>query len=156
MANPRSGRKPKPHHLKLIQGNPGGRRLVEPPSPPPARPYCPEWLSPFAKTEWRRIVPPLDRLGLLTKVDRSTLAGYCEAVSNFKRATEIINATDLMVEGRKGEPTKNPMLQVQRDSLRLMSNYSAMFGLSPSDRVRLLGDPGAGSQAPSLEEVLGG
>lgn len=149
-----TGRPPKPPHLRLIEGNPGKRPIVAPPSPPPSRPYCPAWLSPFAKTEWRRVVPELDRLGVLTRVDRSMLAGYCQEVANFKDATDIIVEAGLMVKGQKGNAVKNPMLQVQRDALRLMAQYSAMFGLTPADRVRLVGDPGAGS-APDLESILG-
>ena len=155
----RTGRPPKPHHLKVIEGNPGKRSLAEPVKAPPSKPACPSWLSKYAKTEWRRIVPVLDSLGVLTQVDRSTLAAYCEAVSTFKAATETIEEFGVLVEGRrKGEAVKNPALQIQRDAARLIATYSSMFGLSPSDRVRLGADPGTGrghtGGADSLEALL--
>ena len=143
--SPRSGRPPKPHNLKVIEGNPGKRKLAEAPKAPPSTPTMPSYLTAYAKTEWRRIVPILDSVGLLTQVDRQTLAAYCEAVATFKAATETIAQTGILVQGRrKGEAIKNPALQVQRDAARLIATYSAMFGLSPSDRVRLLADPSAG------------
>lgn len=149
------GRKPKPHHLKVIEGNPGKRSMAPPPKAPPARPYCPAWLSKYAKTEWRRVVPELDALGVLTKVDRSALAAYCEAVATFKEATEAIDKVGVLVQGRrKGDVIKNPALQVQRDAARLIATFSAMFGLSPSDRVRLMGDAKPGPAAGDPLETL--
>lgn len=151
----RTGRPPKPVELKLIEGNPGKRRIAEPPKAPPSKPRCPSWLSTYAKTEWRRVVPVLDDLGLLTTVDRSTLAAYCEAVATFKEATELIAELGVLVQGRrKGEAVKNPALQVQRDAARLIASYSAMFGLSPSDRVRLTGDTAPASAGLDLDAFL--
>lgn len=156
MKNPRTGRPPKPHHLKVIEGNPGKRRLTEPVKPPPSRPRCPGWLSPYAKTAWRRLVPILDAMGVLTSADTETMAGLCEAVSRFRKATETIAKSDVLVKGQKGEAVKNPAIQIQRDATRDIATFSAMFGLSPSDRVRLLGASqlGAGSGL-TLEDLLG-
>lgn len=153
----RKGRPPKPTHLKVIEGNPGKRRLAPSVKAPPQKPRAPEWLTPYAKTTWRRLVPLLDDLGVLSAVDRDTIAGYCEAVSTFKSATEAIAKTGVLVQGRrKGEAIKNPALQIQRDASRLIATYSAMFGLSPSDRQRL-GDPTrAGVGTADLETILQG
>lgn len=152
--SPRAGRPPRPHHLKVIDGNPGKRSLAAPAQPPPSKPRCPTWLTTYAKTEWRRVVPALDALGLLTGVDRSTLAAYCEAVATFKEATEAVTEYGILVKGRrKGEAVKNPALQIQRDAARSIATYSAMFGLSPSDRVRLVGDPGHRT-GRTLDEIL--
>lgn len=153
--SPRTGRPPKPTHLKLIEGNPGKRAIVEPPKPPPGRPTCPGWLSADAKAEWRRVVPVLDRLGVLSTVDRATLAAYAEAVSVFKAATEKVRA-GILVKGQKGEAVKNPALQVQRDAAKNIALFSAMFGLSPSDRVRLTGEANpAGAGGEDLDAIIG-
>lgn len=150
-----TGRPPKPTHLKVIQGNPGKRRLAEPVKARPERPRCPAYLTPYAKTVWKRLVPILDEIGILTGADRDTLAAYCQAVATFKESTEQIAKTGLLVK-RRDAVVKNPLLQVQRDAARSIATYSAMFGLSPADRVRLAGsaNPGAGA-LPELEEVLG-
>lgn len=150
----RGGRPPKPVELKVIEGNPGKRRLVAPPKAPPSRPRCPSWLSDYAKTEWRRVVPVLDGLGLLTTIDRSTLAAYCESVATFKAATAIVADKGVLVQGRKGEAVKNPALQVQRDAARNIAQFSSMFGLSPSDRVRLTGNVNAADTLPDLDAFL--
>ncbi len=157
MRNARTGRPPKAHHLKVIEGNPGKRRLEEPPKPSPSRPRCPDFLTPHAKNTWRRLVPILDDLGVLTAADRDTMAALCEAVSRFKAATVMIANTDVLVKGQKGEAVKNPAVQIQRDATRDIAAYSAMFGLSPADRVRLLGagSAGRGNAGTNLEDVIG-
>lgn len=152
--SPRSGRPPKPTHLRVIEGNPGKRALPVEKKPPPSRPRCPDWLTKEAKAEWGRVVPVLDTLGVLSIVDRSSLAAYCESVSTFKAATEKVKA-GILVKGQKGEAVKNPALQVQRDAAKNIAAFSAMFGLSPADRVRLVGDAGAGRLGPELGDVIG-
>lgn len=151
----RGGRPPKPVELKLIEGNPGKRPVKLPPKAPPEKPRCPAWLSDYAKLEWKRVVPVLDRLGLLTSVDRATLSAYCEAVATFKAAVEAVKREGILVSRRGGELVKNPALQVERDASRLIAAYSGMFGLSPSDRVRLLGTGQAGGGLSELEALLG-
>ena len=62
------GRKPKPTALKLLEGNPGKRRINgSEPKPPASRPTCPAHLSPSAKAEWKRLAEALNRIGLLTQ-----------------------------------------------------------------------------------------
>ena len=51
-----AGRRPKPTHLKLLNGNPG-KRAINPnePKPPAELPAPPDYLSEIAKVEWQRI-----------------------------------------------------------------------------------------------------
>ena len=56
-------------------------------STPDGKPICPQWLSPDAKAEWKRIVPLLDDMGILSKTDQTMLAQYCTLYSDFKSAT---------------------------------------------------------------------
>lgn len=150
----RRGRPPKPLELKVLEGGLSGKELGSlPPKPPPSKPRCPAWLAPYAKTEWRRIVPELDALGMLTQVDRTTLAVYCQQVAIFKEATNIVTR-GILTTGQKGEPVKNPALQVLRDSARLIATYSSMFGLSPSDRARILSAGADVPGGPTLEELM--
>lgn len=152
----RTGRTPKPHHLKVIEGNPGGRRLVEPVKPPPSKPRCPSWLDDYAKTVWRRLVDILDGYGVLTTADRETMAVYCQAVAAYREATEKIAKTGLLVQGQKGNAVTNPLWRIQRDAARLIMEGSARFGLTPADRVRLTGEPdGSHGAGDTLEHLLG-
>ena len=67
-----------PTVLKLMAGNPGKRPLNKrEPQPRRTTPRCPAWLNKKAKTVWRRIVPELRDMGILTVVDGEALAAFC-------------------------------------------------------------------------------
>jgi P27 family predicted phage terminase small subunit len=83
------GRKPKPTHLKLLEGNPGRRSLNRnEPRPQVKVPTCPQHLCPSAKAEWKRLAPQLFVLGVLTALDRTTLAAYCQAYGRWVEAEQ--------------------------------------------------------------------
>ena len=63
------GRKPKPAKLRLLEGNPGKRRVIEV-ATASGVPDVPGWLDDEAKAEWTRIVPILTEMRLLAAIDR--------------------------------------------------------------------------------------
>jgi P27 family predicted phage terminase small subunit len=142
------GRKPKPTSLKILQGNPGKRPLAKnEPRPTPTAPGCPTWLSPEAKAEWRRVVPELDRIGMLSRVDRAALATYCEVWATFVTAQRDLHEHGLRIMAFRTEsadgltiyvqPAKNPSVQIARDSAAQVRQFCAEFGLTPSSRARI-------------------
>jgi phage terminase small subunit len=81
------GRKPKPTALKLIDGNPGKRPIAgREPKPPATQPTCPAHLAATAKSEWKRLAGVLNEIGLLTRIDRTVLATYCQAYGRWVEA----------------------------------------------------------------------
>ena len=160
------GRRPTPTNLKVLHGNPGKRPLnTHEPKPPPAAPAMPHTMSSEAEREWRRVVPVLDRLGLLTKVDRGALVLYCTAYGQAIEADKMIqrHGAVLVIEGERyrneeGEvvivptPVKNPYVAVYREAAALAKAYQVEFGLTPSARARLKSPEEADD---SLEELLG-
>jgi phage terminase small subunit len=74
------GRKPKPTHLKALQGLPCHHPMrADEPQPAistrPARP--PRDLRGEARKEWKRVAGALHGAGLLTPLDERALLGYC-------------------------------------------------------------------------------
>ncbi len=71
--------RPTPSALNRLRGNPGKRtpNKLEP-KPAVGIGSSPRWLNAEGKLEWARIVPELELIGLLTKVDRGVLSIYCE------------------------------------------------------------------------------
>ena len=132
------GPPPTPSRLVELKGNPSTKKLTGPePEPTRGAPRPPADLKGEALAEWGRIVPELDRLGLLTKVDRAYLVAYCEAWATFNAAREAMAEYGPLVAGRDGGLVKNPAAQVMRDAADLMLKFGSRFGLSPSDRTRL-------------------
>lgn len=154
----RTGRPPKPTPLKLVEGNPGKRPIRAGVKTPPSKPRRPQWLVGYARKEWDRITPELDSMGILARVDRNTLAGFCIAVAGMKAAYQDLNKRGFLIPSARkdGDLVKNPSNQLLRDNLKLISSFSSMFGLSPSDRVRLTGEAGAHGGELGLDAILGG
>lgn len=89
------GRKSKPTALKLVTGNPGKRPLNanEPiPTQAPAPPTPPRHLTKEARAEWARVCRELWLLGLLSSLDTSLLAAYCDSFATWVEARRAIEA----------------------------------------------------------------
>lgn len=132
------GRKPKPTHLKVLQGNPGGRPLPEnEPKPQPIAPPCPDWLPDEARAKWKEIAPELERLGLLTSVDGAAFSMMLIHYAMAVEAAKLIDKEGIVTEDERGLPRKHPLHQVLRDHSTSFRSYLSEFGLSPASRVRL-------------------
>lgn len=142
------GRKPTPTALKLLTGNPGKRPVnTTEPNPPSIAPDCPEHLSAEAKQEWARISIQLLDLGLLTQLDRSALAAYCQAYGRWVAAELQIDRTSEIVKTIKGNSVQNPWLWVANRALDQMKDFLTEFGLTPVSRCRIHGATPVGADA---------
>ena len=86
----RTGRPPKPTGLKLLEGTARPDRMRHEPKPSIRAPRCPAWLSPAAKSEWRRLAKTLVKLGILSDLDRAVFASYCQSWAKWKQAEQAI------------------------------------------------------------------
>ena len=66
--------------------------------PEPVRPTCPAHLSAPAKAEWKRLAGSLHEIGLLTQVDRSVLAAYCQAYGRWVEAERKLAETPALLK----------------------------------------------------------
>lgn len=143
------GRKPKPTQLKIITGNPGGRPLnnseIRPPKPK-AELKPPAHLLPEAKAEWKRLIKTLSLLGVLSELDASPFAAYCQAYARWVQAEQLLaklaeqdptGMAAMLIKTRAGGVTPNPLVWVARNAANDMVRYAAEFGFTPSTRSRL-------------------
>jgi len=123
-------RLPKPSALKRLDGNPGKTPIYDDePKPQPGIPDKPDHLDTEASAEWDRIAPQLLRLGLLTHADRSALAAYCAAYSQWVQTQNQI--------AEKGFSKSRMLLSQSRQSMTLMLRFLSEFGLTPASRSRI-------------------
>ena len=159
------GPSPKPTALKLVQGNPGKRALNKKEPKFRGAPVCPDWLSPPAKTEWKRVVKELSALDMLRSVDSSALAAYCQSYSRWQSAERIIDCEGQTVNepitNKVGEvighkTKRHPATVIAKDSLASMLRASALFGFDPSSRSRLsVGEPTAADPFTEFMKGMG-
>ena len=132
------GPTPKPTAIRILEGNPGRRPLnKQEPKPEQGAPTCPQWLDKEAKTEWRRVVPQLDRMGLLTKIDRDALALYCDAWSQFLAARRILKDRGFTYILDSGYVQQRPEVSMYHKLQAMLRGWTHEFGLTPSARGRM-------------------
>lgn len=143
-----SGCKPKPTALKLLQCNPGKRRLnCNEPQAPTDVPHCPRHLTAEAKAEWRRIAPVLASMRVLRADDRAALAAYCQHWARWVQAEQAIAEMGgaLIVKTPSGCPIQNSYVGIANTAMDAMRKFLSEFGLTPSSRSRIVVDRGPDS-----------
>lgn len=123
--------------------------------PKPVIPKCPQYLSHLARKEWKRIVPELDRLGILTCVDGAALEGYCVAYANMVKAQKTLDEKGLTFETDRGYVGQRPEVNIVNKSLVIIKSFCAEFGLTPSARARML-LPGKPEEEDEMDKFLRG
>ncbi|WP_323768596.1 phage terminase small subunit P27 family [Marinovum sp.] len=140
------GPKTLPTNLKVVTGTVRPHRLnPDEPRPEPVAPDAPDHLTDVARAEWDRIVTELTALGLLTRLDRGSLAAYCQAWGRWRTAEEALarmagrdSATEgLMIRTKSGNFIQNPLVGTANKAMADMLRYAAEFGMTPSARSRI-------------------
>jgi len=122
----------------VLEGNRSKRRINEAePQPEQRRPTCPCWLTSYAQHEWQRIIPELERLELLTIVDRLALAGYCQSYARWREAEVIIAKEGLTFTTENGYVQQRPEVAIAHKALLAMKAFCQEFGLTPASRSHI-------------------
>jgi len=134
-----SGPPPKPTALKRLEGNPGKRKLNDNEPQPVAGCTAPAWLTPGARAEWDRVYPEIERLGLMTVVDRAAFAAYCIAVDVMERATtEMMPTADNRLPELTEKKTRATGAEsLRREAMKTIKSFATEFGFTPASRSRI-------------------
>lgn len=151
------GPAPKPSVLKAERGK-RGANLADNIKPDIAIPECPSFVCETGRREWARIVPFLEKLGLISHLDMAALALYCQTFGryadleagfegNIKRLQIENSCTYIQaVQLAFIDVTPNGYKQVSALASTIRGlreeclRYLAQFGLSPSSRTRVAVD----------------
>ena len=153
----RRGPAPQPTNIRILHGNPGKRAFnKQEPQPRRERPSCPRWLKGEARKEWKRVVPELDRLGLLTIVDRAGLATYCQAWSRYVEAEALLDKYGSILKAKDSEYFQvSPYATISKQNALLVKGFCQEFGLTPSSRTRISA-PTKPAESDPVEEWMRG
>ena len=141
---------PKPLQLKLLQG---AKKRSSPTSSgieaPATAPQMPAHLVGEAATEWRRLVPQLLALRLLSELDAPALALHCSAWQAVVHAETALNAqrqrllqagrdpAEALLSDQPGMPRRSPLAVAAAQARAECNTYLAALGLTPASRLRL-------------------
>lgn len=135
------GPAPKPTVLKLLEGNRGKRKLKPEPRPLPITPDAPDFLGPEAGMEWRRVVPELERMGLMTLIDGAALAGYCQSYARWIECEKVITDEGFSYETFSAQGGRmvraRPEVRMGQAYLDAVRKFATEFGFTPASRSRV-------------------
>mgnify|MGYP005873156519 FL=1 len=150
------GRKPKPTALKVLEGNSGKRPLNTAEPKPAGVPECPDWLEDEAKAEWERVGTILENMGMLTSVDTTAFAGYCQAYARWREAEEFLTQHGSIVRTPNGYLQQVPQVSIAQTNLKIVLKFCEQFGLAPSSRSRIVADKSVDETTDEMEKLLRG
>ena len=109
---------------------------------PKGKPRCPDWLDKDAKTMWRHLVPLLDAMGVLTRLDGNALARYCRLWSRWRKAEAFIDKNGEMFPIRQDDGQVKyfgqwPQVAIANKLAQQLTRLEAEFGMTPSARTRI-------------------
>ncbi len=144
------GPAPTPTPIRKLEGNPSKRPLKrDEPKPTPNAPTRPEWLMEEAKHEWSRVVPELERMGLLTIVDRAALATYCQAWARYVEAEANLTKYGAVLKAKASDYVQvSPYSTISKQNAHIIRVFCAEFGLTPSARGRMSVADDEGGEEP--------
>ena len=140
------GPAPMPTVFRLIHGPDKPSRINKAePKPETGEPPTPDWLNEAAQAHWRRIVPMMMDVGLLTEIDGDVLAAYCAGWARYvqaERDLERIASVDPTTHGilartSNGTPIVNPMTGVVNHLRRDVARMASELGLTPAGRTQI-------------------
>lgn len=140
------GAKPKPTRMKALSGTLRPHRMnPAEPDPPPGVPEAPPHLTAAAREEWTRVTEEIAGLGIVTCLDRGTLAAYCQAYGRWVAAEEALGrmarkdaiTSGIVIRTKSGNAIQNPLVGAANKAMADMVRYAAEFGMTPSSRTRV-------------------
>jgi P27 family predicted phage terminase small subunit len=148
----RPGPPPTPTALRVLHGDRPSRINRREPMPRQGKPVAPRWLTPEARTIFRKTLRELLAMRVATAADANALGLYAMALAEYVAASAIVARDGLVIKGRDGGPVANPAARIARDRWSMVARMGAEFGLSPSSRVSLAAGPS--EDLSELESLL--
>jgi len=137
------GRKKKPIEIKKLEGNPGKRPLEDVVSAEDIKKVQeeqqitkPRWMTMRAKAIWDRLFPYLEKLGILTILDKESFAGFCQSYADWVEAR--LEAQKYKQD--KSEYARRRYKECMKLADRAFEKWKTLaieFGLTPSSRGRI-------------------
>jgi P27 family predicted phage terminase small subunit len=113
----------------------------------PKLPAAPRHLSPIARAEWKRLGRELLEVGLVSEVDRSAFAVYCQEYARWVEVEQKIaerGYDGIISFGLRGEQL-TALVKLSNQCIKNMTVMMREFGLTPSARMTVRIAPKHGS-----------
>ncbi|MCA3256032.1 MAG: P27 family phage terminase small subunit [Alphaproteobacteria bacterium] len=163
------GPKPQPAAIKLMKGNPGRRRVVDPtvqageaagkaaPIGKSSELQAPKNLTDAQRAVWDTFVPDLEAMRLMRSTDTAAFARYCVWTVKWNEAERALRRAKLVTVTESDHVTMERMskwLMVMIHIDKRLGDIEERFGMNPSARQRIFAQ--LASLQPSLPLAAAG
>ena len=128
MASPR----PKPHVLKIAQGNPGKRKLANAPNFNGKFGPAPKWMVKEASELWKKLCVELESKGLSAQAYGTALEALCVNYGRARHAEELLKKESMTFTTEEGYIGQHPAVNIAIKSWGMVGRFVVEFGLTPS------------------------
>lgn len=128
------GQNRKPTVMKILEGTfRKDQSAVNEPKPEVIKipPPMPEGLNEIGKNEWEKMTLELSKIGLLTTIDTSQLAAYCNEIGNYWEAEKIRKNPEIPYTDKAG------LFDRAQKHLKQARDLAVQFGFTPASRSRI-------------------
>jgi len=118
------------------------RREISEARGPAGRPDQPDWLDDDAKAMWDQLIPQLEGMGILSRIDGNALARYCRLWSRWRKAEAFIDQRGEMYplkdDGGQVKCFQQwPQVSIAGKLAQQLTRLEQEFGMTPSARSRI-------------------
>lgn len=126
----------------------------------PGVPDCPDWLDEDGKAAWEQLVPQLQSMGVLTRIDGNALARYCKLWARWRKAEAFIDQHGEVypLKDEKGKVkylAQFPQVNIAANLAQQLTRLEQEFGLTPSARTRIHVSPPQTTPVRDLSRFFG-
>ena len=133
----RTGRPAKPTALKVLEGTRPDRIPKHEPKPRPLRPEKPSFLNDSAALLWDSLIDELEAVGVVTVVDQSALAGYCQAYEEAARLTRYLDEHGLTFTTPNGYVQQRPEVAIRNKAWDRVDKFACQLGIGAAHRTKI-------------------
>jgi P27 family predicted phage terminase small subunit len=114
------------------------------PKPLAIAPEMPKHLDAIARREWKRLIPILAGMRVLTEADGVALANLCQAYSVLIKAQRMLNKLEasgkspLLMKSSSGYAYQNPLLITVNTQIGIINRLLVEFGMTPASRSKVV------------------
>jgi P27 family predicted phage terminase small subunit len=150
------GRKPRPTHLKVIEGNPGKRPIdaAAEPMPEGLLVDAPDWFDDSQLEIWNYAIQSAPS-GLLRHIDREALTIWVVAADLHRKAAIQLRRGMTKKSAVKGIPEQSPYIAIVNRQAQIMLKAAAELGFTPSSRARFGAAGGGGRNTNPYNKFAG-
>ncbi len=101
-----------------------------------AVPEAPSHLNSGAKEEWGRIAERCLALGVLSDLNRASLAVYCQHYGRWREAEEGLEKSGLLIKKANGDVIESPLLGIANKAMDAMKRALKELRLTFPNKVK--------------------